>query len=178
MHCLLQMSQDSWSWRGPLGIVSSGTLMWRQLRVHTAAEEDGRRRLRCCSVPRMQQVSVAGPGPGLASHAAVPLLSLHTHPPRHDSLSRLGRGLERLQRRAGCCGGAHTQRRLSSRPRGGFLKVSHRACSFDTQRCWDAASLCPSCRTSVAVQSFLLHPSPVPDVGLGDTEGVRRGGGQ
>lgn len=36
-------------------------------------------------------------------------------------------------------------------------------------------SLCPSCHTGGAVQSFLLHPRASPRRGAGDTEGMGRG---
>lgn len=112
-------------------------------------------------------------GQGLASHVAFPLIFLHTCTPHQDYLSWLGQGVEQLQCWAGCYQCVYIHWHLSSRPQGGFLKVSHRACSFYMQHCCDATSLCPSCHTSVAVQSFLLHPSPspVPDMGFGTRRG-------
>lgn len=132
-----------------------------------------RGRLRCCSVLWMKQVRVAGLCTGAGLEFGVPILSPHTRILHQDYLSWLGQGLEQLQRWAGGCGCVYTPQHLSSRPRGGFLKVSHQACSFYTRHCCDTASPGSSCHTSVAVQSFRLHPSPSP---VSDTRlGTRRG---
>lgn len=178
MHCLLQMSQDSWSWKGPLGIVSSGTLMWRQLRVHTAAEEDGRQRLRCCSVPRMQQVSVAGvgAGAGLARGSPTPFPA---QPPSTPQLFIPAWARARAAPAQGRVLWGCTYSAAFVFTTAGWLFESFPPSLF----LWHAALL--GCCQPLPVLphqcgSAVLPSPPLTSArrGVGDTEGVRRGGGQ